>query len=189
VRITGGKARGIRLVAPSSDHTRPATDRLRESAFSSIGPQIEKCKVADLFAGTGSYGLEALSRGATHISFYENNRQALISLRENIANVCKSCSEEASVSTTTHSTDLFSTEKNLVNFDYIFVDPPYKTIPQNLKKLFNLLTEKMTSADTIIVFELPGNIEPEIDNWELFKRLGKAGRDKPTIAFFRRLKK
>ena len=77
MRITGGRAGGIPLKAPKGNHTRPATDRLRESVFSSLGASIEGCKVADLFAGTGSYGLEALSRGAASSTFFESDHAAL----------------------------------------------------------------------------------------------------------------
>ncbi len=94
MRITGGRARGIPLHAPRGRETRPATDQLREAVFSSLGPRVEGARVADLFAGTGSYGLEALSRGATSGCFVENNRQALVCLRANLAAVLRSCERE-----------------------------------------------------------------------------------------------
>ena len=71
MRITGGKARGIPLASPKGDATRPATDQLREAVFSSLGARIEGAQVADLFAGTGAYGLEAMSRGAIGGIFVE----------------------------------------------------------------------------------------------------------------------
>jgi 16S rRNA (guanine966-N2)-methyltransferase len=64
MRITGGKAKSISLMCPKGDLVRPATDRMRESVFSSLGPSIVGSEFIDLFAGTGSYGLESLSRGA-----------------------------------------------------------------------------------------------------------------------------
>ena len=71
MRITGGAARGIPLRAPKGSQTRPATDRMREAIFSRLGHRVSQARVADLYAGTGSYGLEALSRGATQVHFFE----------------------------------------------------------------------------------------------------------------------
>lgn len=84
MRIIAGSARGRRLRAPDTLGTRPATDRVREAVFSSIGSWVENADVADLYAGSGSFGLEALSRGADSAVFVENGRKALQALRANI---------------------------------------------------------------------------------------------------------
>ena len=73
MRISGGIARGIPLRVTKSKSLRPATEANRERLFSSIANQIQHKKVLDLFAGTGSYGLEALSRGAKNAHFIEQN--------------------------------------------------------------------------------------------------------------------
>ena len=72
MRLTGGRARGIPLKAPD-EGTRPATDQLREAVFSSLAARIPGARVLDLFAGSGSYGLEAWSRGADRVVFIEKN--------------------------------------------------------------------------------------------------------------------
>ena len=87
MRVIAGKARGRRLKAPDTDGTRPVTDRVREAVFSSIGSWVEDAVVADLYAGSGSFGIEALSRGARSAVFVENGRKALTTLRENLATV------------------------------------------------------------------------------------------------------
>lgn len=87
MRIIAGAARGRRLKAPDTTGTRPATDRVREAVFSAIGSWVEDANVADLYAGSGSFGLEALSRGAQSAVFVENGRKALQTLRENVATV------------------------------------------------------------------------------------------------------
>lgn len=84
MRIIAGQARGRRLKGPDTMGTRPATDRVREAVFSSIGGWVEDAAVADLYAGSGSFGLEALSRGATSAVFVENGRKALAALRDNV---------------------------------------------------------------------------------------------------------
>lgn len=84
MRIIAGQAGGRRLKAPDSKGTRPATDRVREAVFSSIGDWVVDSLVADLYAGSGSFGLEALSRGASSAVFVESGRKALQALRQNV---------------------------------------------------------------------------------------------------------
>ena len=84
MRITSGLARGILLDVPRTDAVRPATDAARQAIFSSLGSAVEGASVLDLFAGTGSYGLEAASRGAAAATFAETDRLALAALRRNI---------------------------------------------------------------------------------------------------------
>ncbi|MGH8912116.1 MAG: RsmD family RNA methyltransferase, partial [Acidimicrobiia bacterium] len=87
MRIITGAAKGRRLAAPNTDRTRPATDRVREALFSAVGAWVEDADVLDLYAGSGSYGLEALSRGAESATFVEKGRQAIDALRANVASV------------------------------------------------------------------------------------------------------
>lgn len=84
VRIIAGEKRGTRLKSPKGNRTRPTLDRVRESLFMMLGPYLEGARVLDLFAGAGTLGLEALSRGATHATFVEISRPALDALRDNI---------------------------------------------------------------------------------------------------------
>jgi 16S rRNA (guanine966-N2)-methyltransferase len=88
VRIIAGQWRGRPLVAPPGDSTRPTSDRAREGLFSMLASRLgsfEGLRVADLFAGSGALGLEALSRGAAHCVFVENDRHAADAIRANIA--------------------------------------------------------------------------------------------------------
>ena len=87
MRVVGGEFRGRRLTAPSSASTRPTTDRVREAVFNaltSIGV-VDGALVADLYAGSGALGIEALSRGAEHCTFVESDRHALSAIHDNIA--------------------------------------------------------------------------------------------------------
>ena len=88
MRIIAGAWRGRTLAAPPGDATRPTADRAREALFSMLASRIgsfEGLVVADIFAGTGALGLEALSRGAAHCTFVEHDRAALTALKANIA--------------------------------------------------------------------------------------------------------
>lgn len=186
MRITGGKARGIPLKAPKGDATRPATDRMREAAFSSLGPSIEGCRVADLFAGTGSYGLEALSRGAATATFFETSRAALACLRENIRAALRSSGLDSNVAKVIDR-DIFTLETNRPNYDLIFLDPPYEMIESHLRRIFKKGVDPIATEGARAILELPGNLDPEVEGWELARRIGKSGKDKPTIAIFRRV--
>ena len=84
MRIIAGSARGRRLVGPSSEGTRPLSDRAREALFNILGPGIRGERFLDLFAGTGAVGLEALSRGALSATFVEQGRDALGDVRANV---------------------------------------------------------------------------------------------------------
>src|SRR2546422_4468577 len=82
MRVIAGEAKGLRLKTPATG-TRPMTDRMKESLFSALG-EVDGARVLDLYAGSGSLGLEALSRGAKKATFVENARDAIVKLEQNI---------------------------------------------------------------------------------------------------------
>jgi 16S rRNA (guanine966-N2)-methyltransferase len=84
MRVIAGTYRSRPLVAPRGDHTRPTSDRLRETLFNILAPRMEGCRFADLYAGTGAVGIEALSRGAAHVWFAEKADPALAAIRANL---------------------------------------------------------------------------------------------------------
>jgi 16S rRNA (guanine966-N2)-methyltransferase len=118
MRIISGEAGGRKLSAPDTTGTRPVTDRVREAVFSMIGDWVRDAVVLDLYAGSGSFGLEALSRGAVSATFVENGRRALDALRRNVEVVGLG------------GTVVSSTVKDFLagregSFDLVFVDPPW----------------------------------------------------------------
>jgi 16S rRNA (guanine966-N2)-methyltransferase len=84
VRVIAGSAKGRTLDAPRGGATRPATDRIREMLFAILEPILEDARVLDLFAGAGTLGIEALSRGAASVTFVERSAEALKTLRKNL---------------------------------------------------------------------------------------------------------
>jgi 16S rRNA (guanine966-N2)-methyltransferase len=86
MRVVAGELRGRRIEAPEGKTTRPTTDMAREAIFNSLGSQYEMtgARIVDCFAGTGALGIEALSRGAAHVTFIEQDRDALACLKQNI---------------------------------------------------------------------------------------------------------
>jgi 16S rRNA (guanine966-N2)-methyltransferase len=87
LRVIGGEARGRRLEQPPRDTTRPLTDRAREALFNILGPGLRDGRVADLFAGSGAVGIEALSRHAAHATFVERDGEAAAVIEQNLATV------------------------------------------------------------------------------------------------------
>ena len=88
MRIIAGKFRGRKLLPPASDVTRPITDRVKQSLFDILTPLIDGARVYDCFAGTGSMGLECLSRGADETrTFFEADRDGVARLRKNIVSL------------------------------------------------------------------------------------------------------
>lgn len=159
-------------------------DKLRQSIFSSANAWVENARVLDLFAGTGSYGLEALSRGANHCTFVELNRRATTMIQANIDIVAKSMREKLDTQITTGDATKWQLPARAAPFDLIFVDPPYEAIEELAPKLFPLF-DQVLAHDGLVVFEAPGQFEPIADGWTLKKRLGK-GIDQPTASLLRR---
>jgi 16S rRNA (guanine966-N2)-methyltransferase len=184
MRITGGKARGIQIKAPTGDTTRPATDRMREAIFSSLGASVEGSRVADLFAGTGAYGLEALSRGAIKATFYEIDKQALACMKKNQQAVLKCCGLAQSA-VNTIARDLYTRTAGGERAELIFIDPPYDNIEANLERIF-AKADELANPEARIILELPGNLIPEIAGWKIVRRFGRPKRDTPNAAIFER---
>ncbi len=179
MRITSGKARGISLKSPAGDATRPATDAARQAIFSSLADFIEGAKVVDLFAGTGSYGLEAVSRGASSVNFFESNRRALICLKENIENV-KKCLGTLSANVNFKDVFTYKPSESETGADLIFADPPYEYFKQKPEAIFEVL-KKFSKPESLIILEAPADFEfSENSGFELIKRLGKSGKGKPS---------
>lgn len=124
MRIIAGQWRGRRLTAPRGDTTRPTADRTRETLFSMLTSRLgsfEGLSVADLFAGSGALGLEALSRGAAHCLFVENERAALAAIRANITAL------GAQRRTSVEAGSVMALRPAREPLDLILADPPYRT--------------------------------------------------------------
>jgi 16S rRNA (guanine966-N2)-methyltransferase len=124
MRVIAGTYRSRQLVAPRGLQTRPTSDRLRERLFNILSPRVSGCRFVDLYAGTGAVGIEALSRGATHVWFAENAEPALASIRQNLAAlkiVAGFTVEDRGVGAMLQRLGKIS---QLV--DLVYVDPPYE---------------------------------------------------------------
>lgn len=187
MRITGGNARGIPLRVPRGDATRPAMDRLRQSVFSSLGGFVVDARFVDLFAGSGSYGLEAWSRGATGGAFVEQGREALECLRTNLAAVAKSLQADARVCAVSKADALAWVPADGAKVALVFADPPYAMIGANAGRIFAQFDRLLLpGADGLAIFEMPGDQRLEEPGWECVKRLGGSGSSEACAGFYRR---
>ncbi len=185
MRITGGQARGITLRLPKGNLVRPATDAMRQAVFSSIASRVEGSYFLDLFAGSGAYGLEALSRGAAGGVWVEKNGKVAACIRQNIAAVCKSLARGE------HDLTVLNVDATAVPGgggavpDLVFIDPPYDQIEAVAGALFAKLSDLLaTKPDPVIIFEMPGELTLNPPGWTCVKRLGK-GAHQPTVCFFK----
>ena len=124
MRIIAGQWRGRPLVAPKGDTTRPTSDRTREALFSMLVSRLgsfEGLRVTDLFAGSGALGLEALSRGAAHCTFVEQDGAALDALKANIATL------NAGLASDVRAQSVMALGPAPAPFDLLLLDPPYGT--------------------------------------------------------------
>lgn len=186
MRISGGAARGIPLVVPKGDAVRPATDGMRQAVFSSLGARVAGARFLDLFAGSGAYGLEALSRGAAGGVFVEQNAKAAACVRQNIAAVGKSLGRDTGDLKVVQADARSVPLSDAVVPDLVFIDPPYELIGDMAPGLFARLGEVLVAKpDAIVVFEMPGELTLAPPGWDELKRLGKGVRQ-PTVSFFRR---
>lgn len=139
MRIIAGKYKGRALYTPNSNHTRPTSGRVRESLFSILLARNPKlfvgANILDLFSGSGALGLEALSRGASSVLFYENSKKVCHIIEKNIqmldvARQCRIISADATY---------LVQNKKPQKFDVVFADPPYgkKLAEQALAKLMD----------------------------------------------------
>jgi 16S rRNA (guanine966-N2)-methyltransferase len=118
LRVISGTAGGLHLKSPKKHALRPTQDRIRQVIFSSLAERVPGARVLDLFAGTGSFGIEALSRGAASAAFVENDAEAVTCLRDNL----KHCHLAGDVFQEDATTWLKAPRGE---FDLIFADPPY----------------------------------------------------------------
>lgn len=162
MRIIGGKYRGKKLIAPNDASIRPTTDRMRETLFNMLehgsGPGIRGAKILDLFAGTGALGIEALSRGAGHVTFIDNNPRSMKLIKQNTALI------KSPENTTYLTIDGAKISKTQDPFDIIFIDPPYHKEMIG-PVLANIHEQELLSDDGLIIIEYSSSENVEIPEY------------------------
>ncbi len=149
MRVIAGKARRILLKSLEGDSTRPTLDRYKETLFNTMQTYVPDSYFIDVFAGTGSIGIEALSRGAAKAVFIENNKKALAVIKENLEKT--HLSENAEIIASDAVSALIRLE-HTGPADVIFIDPPYNR-GYELQVLKLLSSSGLVGEDTLVVVE------------------------------------
>lgn len=148
MRIIAGRAKSLPLKTPKGMETRPTTDRIKETLFNILMPDLPGAVFIDLFAGSGQMGLEALSRGAKKAYFVESEREAFSCITENVK--FTKMTEEAVLLKQDVYTALYSIHEKQA--DIIFADPPYQE--GHYERLLSVLKDRnYVTEDTILIFE------------------------------------
>lgn len=151
MRVIAGTHRGRRLYGPRKLALRPTSDRVREALFSILGNRLMNGRFLDLYAGTGAVGIEAVSRGAEHVTSVESNRDALKLLQQNLE-LCHIGDELAVLSQTVHQ---FLNHPDQWNgpYDIVFADPPYAEASELPSLLAEPCTDDLFAQDSWLVIE------------------------------------
>lgn len=172
LRIIGGEWRGRKLRFPDVPHLRPTPDRVRETAFNWLMPVIDGARCLDLFAGSGAMGLEALSRGAAHVTFVELNRKAADAISEHLkvlgANADITSAEVLNFDAMKYLAK--QDEKTAKQFDIVFLDPPYKLeLMQQTVKALNEANLLAPAAKIYLEIEKRQQLPELPQGWEMLK--------------------
>lgn len=183
MRITGGAARGLVLRVPQGLGVRPATDKLRQAVFNSLGAAVAGARVLDLFAGAGGYGLEALSRGAAEVVLVEAQPRVARALAENLAVLRRALGRPEAGRVATADAYTWSLAGTAA-FDLLFADPPYAHWPARGQTLLRL-ADGWLGGGGMMVLEHPGACEPSWPGWETRRRWA-GGRADPAATILAR---
>jgi 16S rRNA (guanine966-N2)-methyltransferase len=154
MRVIAGEHRGRRLIAPDTDATRPIMDRAKESIFNSIAAEIPEARVLDLFAGAGSFGIEAMSRGAASVVFVESGSRALQALRANL--------ESLHMEATVRRADVRTWESGADGpFDLVFCDPPWAMDGDIISQILGRIATEISEDATVVITRRSTDLIPE----------------------------
>jgi len=149
MRVIAGSAGSLRLVTPKGVRLRPTSDAMREALFSSLADLVPGCRFLDVYAGTGSVGIEALSRGAEHCTFIERDRRCVQAIRRNLENT------QLTAAANVIQLDAQRAAQRLSGtqvYDIAFVDPPYDDAGA-LSLFAQLIRSEIVAADGLLILQ------------------------------------
>ncbi len=185
MRIIAGHAHGRRLKAPRGLHTRPTSARARESIFSRLAVRMDLggVRVLDIFAGSGSLGIESLSRGAAHVTFVDSSRDAAAAIRANLAQL--ELSDRARIVVSDVRRALGELGRSRESFDLVFVDAPFKD-DMSAEVLTLLGQHQLVALDGWVVVEQSKRAPAPPPAPKAHERVFVATIGDHRIAFYRR---
>jgi 16S rRNA (guanine966-N2)-methyltransferase len=178
MRIIAGRLKGRRLQGPRWAGLRPTSDSLRETLFNILGDRVEGTRVLDAYAGTGALGIEALSRGAAHVTFIERDRRATALVTRNLA----ACGIGEGYTMVPAAFEIAAARLRGERFDLILLDPPYDAI--DLEDVL-VGAAAMLADDGLVVLEHGARTEPPMRAGALTRRRRVVAGDS-ALAFYER---
>lgn len=155
MRVIAGSRRSLKLKTLSGNHTRPTTDRTKETLFNMIGPSVQGCYFLDLFAGSGQIGIEALSRGASFCTFIEQYKPAKSVIIDNLKHTDLTAQSEIICQDVLIGIKVLESKE----YDFIFMDPPYN---QELeRKVLELLMIERSDLITNAIIIVEASLETD----------------------------
>lgn len=165
MKVISGILKGRNIKGYNIPGTRPTMDRVKESVFSTIQNNIKESVVLDLFAGSGSLGIEAISNGAEYCYFVDNNKEVIKVLNENINNF--NIKEKSKILHLDYNKAIKYLKENNIKVDIIFIDPPYSY--NIINKIVNkIMSSNILSEKALIIIEYQHKFK-EIENLTLHK--------------------
>ena len=158
MRVIAGKYKSRKLLAPPGVTTRPTSDRLRETLFNVVAPRVPQSVWLDLFAGSGAIGIEALSRGARSVSFVESSTAAAKTIRKNLHTL--EIEEGFEVIEREAATALRMLDAQAVQFDFCFLDPPYRKMGDYEQVLGFLSQSRVLDSASQVIAEHDKHFDP-----------------------------
>lgn len=172
MRVIAGEHKGRRLKAVPGNNTRPTTDKVKESMFNIIGPYFNGGQALDLFAGTGSLGIESISRGIDKAVFIDQDHKALAVIRENVNTLGLKAQTEIFKNDAKRALDQLA-ERGM-RFDLVFLDPPYKLTGLYDELITKLQNLQLLNDRAVVVAE-------HTADFELLEQIGEAVRWRQAI--------
>jgi len=186
MRVIAGTARSLKLETIDSMDTRPTTDRIKETLFNMINPELAGCTFLDLFSGSGGIAIEALSRGADSAYLVEQNKKAVDCINRNLKFTHLDSKAVVIAGDAVSSIDRL--ERNGVQFDVVFMDPPYGRLLEQ-RVLMRLANSSVIDSDTTLIIESDLNTDYEYADklgFEVYK-VKKYKTNKHTFLYRRQI--
>ena len=174
MRVIAGEAKGRTLVVPRGGGTRSATDRIRETLFAIVEPELEGARVLDLFAGAGTLGIEALSRGAARATFVERGAEAVKALRRNLAATNFGARSEVVAANVIAYLD----SRPRGPFDVVFCDPPFADVGIAEATLGHDGLRSAVAPDGLVVARAHSKHLPAVPAFVHIARIREIGEEK-----------
>lgn len=171
MRVISGEKKGMKLFSTKEQNTRPTEDRIKEALFNILTDIDENSLVLDLFAGTGSIGIEFLSRGVNFAVFSEKSKTNLKCIKDNIRHT--NYENKSKIYFGDYINNLENIAKDFSGFDYIFIDPPYEEVKMYYESLELIYRLKLLNRGGIIILESNSELDLRKYNKIKEKKYGK----------------